>query len=174
MKSKKIWIIGFVILGCLLFGVGGWKYNRIVRERQEENEYELQMLYKYQNMALAIDLEKYNDRTIFHGSDEIDKKMLVLSLYAYSLNKPEQAVSVQEVVEYLGKEYSEDGSLMVYSCPDSIKNYIDWWWEGGDQKIMNFLTRTNAYLRNNRYEYYYEDMSVEELQEIMPLVKVKD
>ena len=169
--NKLLFKIALIVLSLVAGFVG---YSRYTHTQKEEAEYELQTLYKYQNMALAIDLEKYNDRTIFHGSDEIDMKMLVLSLYTYSLSKPEQVVSVQEVVEYLGKEYSEDGSLMVYSCPDSIKDYIDWWWEGGDQKIMNFLTRTNAYLRNNGYEYYYEDMSVEELQEILPLVKVEN
>lgn len=161
---KKIgWIISIIIIsvmmGCFI----------VLHTNNEKKEKELQWLYERQNRA--FDLSTIEESVRYHGREEMNMQYVAVSLYAYSLENPEKIISLHEVEEYFSKEYSEDGSLMVYSCPDSIKDYIDWWWNGGQSKIFHFYTEVVVYLSEKGYDYNIDNYTVEELQDIFPNVR---
>lgn len=86
-------------------------------------------------------------------------------------DKPQANLTSQEVLDYFAKEYSDDGKLMVYSCPESLEQYIEWWWHGGSSRISDFACELAIYLKQNGYDYRYKEMEVESLKELLPLVR---
>lgn len=131
MKSKKIWIIGFVILGCLLFGIN--YYNTYQRAKKNAEELNVKIMYDDQNQPFAVDCD-LADMDYYHGSNELNLQKLAVYLYTYSLDKPENQVTIRDIQVFLSSEQAEDGTLMVYSCPDSLDKYIEWWWHSGSWK----------------------------------------
>ena len=144
--------------------------------KESKDDYELQVLYEHQNSAFAVN-DSLNNAKYYHDSSYVNTQQLVVYLYTYNMDYPDRDITVQDIIDYLDKEYDKEGALMVYSCPDHIKDYIDWWWSGGSSKISYFSSEVIVYLSKNGYEHaeVYSNLSIEELQEILPLVeKAKD
>lgn len=163
---KKILFYGTLLAVIFIFLIG---CNR--NDNDKNSEKNLQMLYMRQNAAFGLSQDNHDARNVYHGSDELNQQMLAVSLYAYSLSGAKDNVTVQNVVDYLSSEYAEDGTLMIYSCPDSINNYIIWWYCDGSNEALQFYTEVVVYLSKNGQDYHIENYSVEELQEILPLVR---
>ena len=171
MELKKIILISVIpvlCLGLILFG-----YINYCQKKKAIEEKELRYIYKQQNEAFVMNCN-LADMNYYHGSDEIKLHDLTIALYVYSLDNPENTITVEAVQEYFSKEYADDGSLMVYSRPKAFDKYIDWWWDGGSAKIWNFEINLVDYLSKNGYDHHYDKFSLEELKNLLPLVPVEE
>ncbi|WP_026653668.1 hypothetical protein [Butyrivibrio proteoclasticus] len=164
---KKKYMIIFAVILVLITGVCYFNYAQ--KQKEQEEKKELEYLYKQQNQAFAVDCY-LADMSFYHGSDELNVSKLAMSLYVYSMDKPTENIDVQEVIDYFGEEYDDNGTLKVYMRPDSFNEYIEWWWHGGSKKIDDFSLYFVDYMRTNGGDYKIENYSLEELQDLFPLV----
>ena len=166
MKKRIVISVGLFLV-VLSFA---FIYSKNVLKEKAAKEYELQIMYKWQNKAFSLG-KNDNDRMSYIGSDKLDLKFLFISLYRYSVDEPDSDLTMQEVIDYLSTEYADDGTLMIYSRPESISNYIEWWsTKDGAHKVTLFNADIAGYLGKNGYDYHYEKYSIEELQKILPKV----
>ncbi|WP_026653912.1 hypothetical protein [Butyrivibrio proteoclasticus] len=175
MKKNGILIV-FGIIAIVILSITVL-YCINANRKKADSEYQLQTMYKWQNKAFGLGNNNDDKIQTYIGANELDLKLLFVSLYRYSMDEPNSELTIQEVVDYLSKEYAYDGTLMIYSQPESISDYIEWWSEkDGSKKVTLFIADIAGFLSQNGYDSHdYETYSIEELQEILPLVeKAKD
>ncbi|WP_026652583.1 hypothetical protein [Butyrivibrio proteoclasticus] len=166
MKKK---IFGGAIVTLIVLSIS-CMFIRNVQKDKAEKEYDLQRLYNMQNTAFGISRDSYSESIHYHGSDELDISRLEICLYVFSKAKPNNALGVKDIQEYLSCEYDDEGNLRIYSQPEDIALYIRWFCEGGSEDVLDFTSKINSYLENNGYKCDYTELSLEDLQEILTLV----
>ena len=145
-----------------------WNFYNEQKKKQLAEEREIQIMYYEQNCAFQLGNLSFDERKIYRSGDELDLKWTAVSLQAYNLYQSEYEVTLQEVIDYLDSEYAEDGTLMVLCRPESIDGYIKWYVNGGEGMALDYRSTLEKYLRNNGIAESYKDLSVEELQNVMP------
>lgn len=166
--KKKIMI--FAILIGIIAIFGGYNYVKSIEEKKAQKAYELQIAYERQNRAFAIE-DSLNNYIYYHDSNYLNLQKVAVFLYVYKMDSPKYELSVQDIVDYFSKEYAEDGTLMVYDCPDSINDYLEWYYCDGSSKIYHFNNNLVHYLGNNGYDFNYASMEPSKLEAILPLVE---
>ena len=161
-KIIKIAIPLIIIIACIsAFFVHRYK----VKVRNEQLQ--LAILYKHQNKAFGMCQDNFDDRLYFHGSDEIDKGYILIATIVYSGDQDKYELTEEDVVTYLSSEYDESGQLRVYNRPAAIDDYIEWYYHGGDEKVLEYRSEINAYLRENTDIERINDISYEKLVEVV-------
>ncbi len=175
--KKKIITIGIIVLVIgVLTGIC-CRYIQWKREQREQaEELVLQLHYKHQNQPFGMSASTYYSG--YHGYDEVRETELFVRLAAYNSrnmqeNNGKEAVTLEDIEDYLSSEYNEDGSLRVDSIPENIQGYIDWFYEGGDKEIEEYwgeLGRIAMEYQREHPEIELEDrgnMTTEQLQELI-------
>ncbi len=146
---KRIILIGIVIISILFF-IGFSTYR--IKNIRDEN-YRIANLYELQNAAFEI-YGTYEERCRFQTSEKIELSMLVVDLYAYNYNRSDEQLrlSLEEIIDYLGDEYSSNGKLRVFSRPENVENYLVWFLNYKD-KARDFGRGLNAFLQKQGYEF---------------------
>jgi len=127
-KKKIIYLIILILTGCLSFAF--WRIN----VSKEAKVQEQQTLYRRQNQAFGLSADNHDNRVYFHSEEELEIPRLIVGLHVYNSDQTDYALTEDTVIDYLSEEYDSEGNLMVYSCPDEIADYIEWWFHGGRQK----------------------------------------
>lgn len=170
---KRKWLVGLLLIvlaAMTIILMLIYKKNQTIKQNQlAEEEHKIEVLYYDQNCAFYIGQAAYDCRNYYRSSNELDLKQMTLSLHAYNISQSVYEITLQDVLDYLDSEYADDGTLMVFSRPDSINDYISWFFfDSGETKILSYSISLNLYLKNNGYADYYTELSVEELDNIMP------
>lgn len=168
MKKKKLFIgILILLIGAILIFIC-WQ-KKISHEAKTQEE--LEILYKYQNKAfhLCNDAEGY----YFHGIDDLKLQEVVVDLAAFNEAQEEYYVTLEDVVDYLGDEFDDDGQPLIFSCPENIEKYVSWYWHGGSDIIMDYGDRFNEYLMDNGYPHVYRKMEYQEVVDALDKWKAK-
>ena len=162
---EKNYLVG-IMLSILILGIVlcAWTINRKQKQLAEENE--IQFLYYEQNNAFNLDCSGFESGEYYCGSQKLNLQWIVISLHVYNHSQEKYELTLQDVVDYLASEYSEDGKLMIFSRPEAIDNYIDWYFSYSEQ-IDDYRVRFNIYLSNNGIADNCYDLGVEEIQDIM-------
>ena len=162
IMRKRIILIGIVIITIL--SVIGFSTYRIKNIRAEN--YRIAYLYELQNAAFEI-YGTYEERCRFQTSEKIELSMLVVDLYAYNYNRSDEQLrlSLEEIIDYLGDEYSSNGKLRVFSRPENVENYIVWFLNYKD-KARDFGRGLNAFLQKQGYE-FYDDLNYNDVIELL-------
>jgi len=156
-KESLITIILTILIGVSLIAI--YWHTKIAQETKDQDE--LEVLYKYQNKAfhLSNDAESY----YFHGVDDLKLQEVVVDLEAFNESQSDYVVTVDEVVEYLGNEFAEDGQPLILSCPENIEKYVSWFWHGGSDIVMEYGDQFNEYLMDNGYPHVYRRMDYQDV-----------
>ena len=153
-----------VLLVILLVAIAGGISAGIIRKNQikavAKDKVGVELLYEWQNLAFEIS-EDYTHNLEYRNADELKLNHVAVDLCAYNSAKPESQLTVDEVVDYFSDEYDSNGELKVYSKPEKIHDYIDWYYHGGNDSIREFGDGFNEYLRENGNNEYH-DLSYEE------------
>lgn len=172
MSKNKRMLMAIILFMLTIVIVGIYIYSIQQKEKAERAEQEKRRLYYRQNEAFGLSYGRLNEGYFFHGREELDLPRVALSIYVYNCDQSNYELTIDKVEEYLSEEYAEDGSLRIYSCPADIIDYIDWYYHcGGNEAISYFEGKVSDYMENNGYECDYTDLSIEELQMIMPMVE---
>ena len=163
--KKKIYIVYVLLLivataiGIIFFIIDNQK------KKLQEEKNELRRLYYCQNTALKLcgDLSK---RYYFHGADEINLEQFCVELYVYNYSRTKYKLTIDEVLNYLGEEYDEDGRPRIYSQPDNIENYIRWEIHIGHEMSDSFRWDFIYYLKENSSKKINE-MSYQEIMDAL-------
>jgi len=150
-KALMILLILLVILCIVSYGL----YLHHKNKEAELKRIELGKMYHFQNTALEIDCT-IADGYVFYNSDAIEMPELVVDLYVYNKEYPEMGVSFENVVDYLKNEYDEQGQPLIYSRPDNITNYIEWYYHNGDEKAWDEKKKLMDYLSEKNARKYWE------------------
>lgn len=163
---KKIRIVVSLLIVLTICGITF--FLRSYNEKENTKKMlELEILYKHQNKAFGMCRDNHDARLYFHGSDEIDKKYILLATIVYSGDQDKYVLTEQDIVTYLSNEYDESGQLRVYNRPAAIDDYIEWYYHGGDEKVLEYRSEINAYLRENTDIERINDISYEKLVEVV-------
>ncbi|MBO4458202.1 MAG: hypothetical protein J5802_10820 [Butyrivibrio sp.] len=161
MKKK---FLVFVFLMAVVAANVGVIAVRSASENQntgvEKSKVGLELLYEWQNQAFEVSSD-YNHNLSYCDADELKLNCVAVNLCAYNNAQQDNQLTVDEVVDYFSEEYDSNGELKVYSKPEEIHDYIDWYYHGGSDCIKDFGEGFNDYLRekgNNGYS----DLSYEE------------
>ncbi len=170
---KRKWLVGLLLIvlaAMTIILMLIYKKNQTIKQKQlAEEERKIEVLYYQQNCAFYIGQAAYDCRNYYRSSNELDLKQMTLSLHVYNISQSVYEITLQDVLDYLDNEYADDGTLMVFSRPDSINDYISWFFfDSGETKILSYSISLNLYLKNNGYADYYTELSVEQLDNIMP------
>ncbi|WP_155839026.1 hypothetical protein [Butyrivibrio sp. LB2008] len=162
MKKKAtfiICIISLLLIGVIFYGI---HLNQLKEEAKKEAEEkrELEFLYYEQNTAfwLTCDFSKIYSYCSFENAN---KKNTAISIYAYNAQSDHE-LTLDEFYTYISKEYDSDGKPMIYSQPEIIKEYIDWYFNEGKKKIDRYETSFIVYLVR-KGEKSILDMNYEEI-----------
>lgn len=169
---KKSYFIG-ILLSILAFVIAlcAWNYYRKQKQLAEEHEnqeHEIQYLYYEQNSAFNLGYSGSESGDCYRDSQKLNLQWTVISLHVYNRSQEKYELTLQEVVDYLADEYSEDGKLMIFSRPEAIDDYIDWYFSCSEQ-IDDYRVRFNIYLSDNGIADNCYDLGVEEIQDIIPV-----
>ena len=162
MKKKRIFIIcifSLLFISVIFYGI---HLNQLKEEAKKEAEEkrELEFLYYEQNTAfwLTCDFSKIYSYCSFENAN---KKNTAISIYAYNAQSDHE-LTLDEFYTYISKEYDSDGKPMIYSRPEIIKEYIDWYFNEGKKKIDRYETSFIVYLVR-KGEKSILDMNYEEI-----------
>ena len=160
--KKKIIFIGITIIA--IFSVISFYAHQT--KKSEEEKSRIAYLYELQNEAFEIH-GIYEERCRFQTSEKIELSMLVVDLYAYNYNRSDEQLrlSLEEIIDYLGDEYSSNGKLRVFSRPENVENYIVWFLNYKD-KARDFGRGLNAFLQKQGYE-FYDDLNYNDVIELL-------
>lgn len=139
-----ITVIGVVVLvlSVSLLAIG--KYESY-KERKQAH---ILHLYVCQNAAFgAGDYVKYYVPYSF-----INEPRLYCALHRYEQYSGLH-LDITNIQEYLSREYSEDGELMVEHIPEDIQKYIDWYYDSHGHVLGYGEDMVDAYIRDVE-EYY--------------------
>ena len=166
MKKNRIVISLLFIIAIL--GVAFY-LHAYHEKKNAERMHELEILYKHQNTAFGLSRDNLDNRIYYHGSDEVDKKYILIATIAYNRDQEKYELTEQDIITYLDSEYDESGELRVYNRPAAIDDYIEWYYYFGDGKIDEFRSEIDYFLRNNNYTERFSDISYEKLVEVIHL-----
>ena len=159
MKKKTIYI---TIILSLLLGVIGYGVHLNQVKKELETKKELEHLYYRQNTALGLCCD-YSKRNYYHDTKELNINMLAVGVSAYNnwVISNEQ-LTVNEIIDYLSSEFDSEGSPRIYSQSENIKDYIEWYFCGGKEKIHDYMNYFIGYICDNGY-HSFNEMSYEEV-----------
>ena len=163
--KKNVIIIISIILSFSIAIIVGIKVIQVKKdsEVQANAERELKRLYYRQNEAFELG-DDLNKRDFYHGVNELKLNEVVVYLHAFNNSQSKYHISVDEVVDYLSKEYDSDGVPMIYSQPENIEAYIAWNLRMGKDIITKFGDKFNDYLKEKGYAtHFYREMSYEDV-----------
>lgn len=164
MKKKILFLLVILITLVLTISMGVQRYQS---QKNEEVQKEREYLYYRQNTAFEL-CSNLNERKYYHGSDELRLNRIVVNLYAYNNAQSDYQLSVEEIIDYFNKEYDSDGKLAIYSIPVNINDYIKWYFDNGEDIILEFGDWFNEYLRNHEYsQYSYRKMDYAEVTDAL-------
>ena len=166
---KRKWLVGLLLIvlaATTIIFMWIYKKNQTIKQNQLAEENEIQFLYYEQNIAFNLDCSGFESGEYYCSSQKLNLQWTVISLHVYNHSQEKYELTLQDVVDYLASEYSEDGKLMIFSRPEAIDNYIDWYFSYSEQ-IDDYRVRFNIYLSNNGIADNCYDLGVEEIQDIM-------
>ncbi len=175
--KKKIIIAGVIILLIgILIGIF-CRYHQWKKEQWEQaKEIILQIDYGRQNNAFGMDASIWDAG--YQGYENVDEEELYVRLEVYnSWNRQQKngkaELTVADIEEYLSSAYNEDGTLRVSSIPESIEDYMDWFFADGNRDVEEYWDELERILANYKLEHpeivdkVTADMSTEQLQELI-------
>ena len=154
-------IVILLFIGLVFFGV----YN--IYSVKKAREYaDLEKLYERQNFAFCMDMNPY-----YQPFNEEHVLSLIENLAAYEEDtQTEEPVTVDDVKKYLKSEYTLLGKPAVLNMPNNIKNYIVWFWTGGERYRQKYDLWLFNYILDHpdKYENDYDPfMSEKTLYELI-------
>ena len=165
VKKKATFIIcifSLLLIGVIFYGI---HLNQVKEEAKKEAEEKLKLekLYYAQNTAfwLTCDFSKIYSYCSFENAN---KKNTAISIYAYNAQSDHE-LTLDEFYTYISKEYDSNGKPMIYSQPENIKEYIDWYlYQGylGGEAVRKYETSFIVYLAK-KGEKSILDMNYEEI-----------
>lgn len=126
MKSKKVWIRTAIVVALIAL-------TAVICIRIFKPKYN----YKLINEALGItslidDKAQYVDVKAHIYRSSLWRTVGYLNIYNEELiekGKPsESALSLDEVIDFYGSEFDENGEPRIDSLPDKIEDYLDWYY----------------------------------------------
>ena len=159
MKRKTIFMLAILLTTFLIMIIICCMQKERSIKQAERKEQE--QLYYKQNTAFEV-CDDLIERQYYHGVDKLRLNRIFVDLYVYNGSQKKYNISINDVVDYLCKEYDSNGKKRVYYIPQNINDYIAWYYNGGEDKIWSFCKGFNKYLLANGYEMYW-DISYEEV-----------
>ena len=171
MKKSRI-VVSLIIIAAILC-VAFW-VRSYHEKKNAERMHELEILYKHQNTAFGMCHDNLDNRIYYHGSDEVNKKFILIATIAYNRDQEKYVLTEQDIITYLDSEYDESGELRVYNRPAAIDDYIEWYYHGGDEKVDYCRSEIDHYLINHNYTENTMEISYEKLVEVNEKYKNSD
>ena len=155
-----ICIISLLLIGVIFYGI---HLNQLKEEAKKEAEEkrELELLYYEQNRAFWLTCN-YSKIYSYYSFEDSKKNLVVISIYAYNNAQSKNKLTLDDFIAYISNEYDSNGKPMVYSRPQNVNDYIDWFFCGGDDLINEFEDYFISYLIDKQKP-PYKDMSLEEV-----------
>ena len=155
-----ICIISLLLIGVIFYGI---HLNQLKEEAKKEAEEkrELELLYYEQNRAFWLTCN-YSKIYSYYSFEDSKKNLVVISIYAYNNAQSKNKLTLDDFIAYISNEYDSNGKPMVYSRPQNVNAYIDWFFCGGDDLINRFENYFISYLKDKQKP-PYEEMSLEEV-----------
>ena len=164
MSMKRIIVFISVII-ALLSVIIVYRVHETETKKLEAEKKELEELYYDQNTALRL-CQDCDKRFSYHGVKDADMKELAIAIYAYNNLQSEYKLTIDEVIDYISKEFDSEGKPRIYSQPPNIKAYIDWSYIKatgyGNDLIHDYSSCFGAYLIE-KGKPPYREMSYEEV-----------
>lgn len=176
MRKRFIPIaIIFFVLGLIAGIFYGYCQLKKARNKKIEQMI-LSIEYREQNIAFGMSINAAE--LGYQGYDMVNEEELYIRLEVYnSWNKQQNngrdEVLLADVEEYLANEYSEDGSLRVYSRPPKIQEYMRWYYDDGNGEVEEYVGKLGTILlefKGEHPEIFMRDereMTIEQLQELI-------
>ena len=160
MKKKIIFItvILSLVIGAIAYGV----HLKQVKKEAEE-KLKLENLYHAQNKAFWLTSDPNKMYSYCGFEDTNYKNKSALCIYAYNSVHPDYKLTLDEFYTYINKEYDSNGKPKIYSQPENIKRYIDWYFIENNKKIDRYETAFIGYLVEKGENPRYYALSYEEL-----------
>lgn len=158
MGKKKI-IIAFILFFSICFSIRGFQ---IWKHHQEWVEH----LYQDETFAFGMSMA-----TSYRDYSYVNESRLVIILGSYNHLHPEVNLSLDEIKDFLSKEYDEKGKPRVLNPPERLSNYIHWfWYEGGDSYSMKYNLGLDCYKKEHTEKYgtqWVVDLDIDSLKKII-------
>ena len=160
MEKKRKWVLGLGILLQCILGVVSFAVPYHERKLELEEKVDKALLaidYREQNGAFPRVEGHYAEEEYYVGYDAIDGPRMYVSLAAYNewvreWGYEREELTLADIEEYLSSEYNEDGSLRIRSGYEAIREYEDWYYEGGDGDIEEYWSELDKTLGEYREE----------------------
>ena len=162
-KDKAVLaVIILVVATSIVARFFGPTITRMIEERREDN-LQLPKLYVRQNVAFDVCTD-YTQNDRYHGDNELKLNRVVVNISAYNEYQSKYQLTVDEVVDYFEEEYDSSGNPRVYSQPESIHDYIEWYWNGGEEIIGEYGDGFTEYMSKHGYPNpFYRHMEYEDV-----------
>lgn len=148
----------FVILSSIFFKIAGPMIEEMIEKKRQ-----LPSLYVHQNVAFDICTD-YTQNDHYHGANELKLNIIIVYIYAYNDYQSKYNLTLDEVVDYFKEEYTSSRKLKVYSQPENIHDYIEWYYHGGEEKIWDYGNNFNDYMKKQGYpEHIYRKMEYKDV-----------
>ncbi len=160
MEKNRNWALALGILLQCVLGVASIAVPYHERKLELEKEVDKKILeieYITQNGAFPRVEGHYAEEGYYVGYDAIDEPGMYIRLAAYNEWLSERGyegreLTLADIEEYLSSEYNEDGSLRIRSGYEAIREYEDWYYEGGDGDIEDYWSELDQTLAEYREE----------------------
>ena len=155
MEKNRKWALALGILLQCVLGVVSFAVPYHERKQELEKEVDKKILeieYITQNGAFPRVEGHYAEEGYYVGYDAIDEPGMYIRLAAYNEWVSERGyegreLTLADIEEYLSSEYNEDGSLRIRSGYEAIREYEDWYYEGGDGDIEEYWRELEEIVR---------------------------
>ncbi len=171
MKSKKGRIALVIVLAIILIAL-----IAVICIRNSNPKYS----YKQINEAFfvseyATSGDRYEDINALRSKESLKQTVQYINLYNDALNekgKPsENALSLDEVLDFYSSEYDANGEPKIMDLPDKIESYLDWFYGFSKKgpKIENDKFYDIGYITVAMYElgFYSERKNTQQLSDVV-------
>ena len=156
----------YVVVLLVISLISACAYH-IYSVRKEKENAKLKKLYEHQSYAFCMGMHP-----VYKDFSEVDIYYLILDLAAYAEDtQTTNAVTVEDVKEYLSSEYTKDKKLAVLNKPSNIEAYITWFWcGGGNSYVEKYNLWLGNYMEAHLDEYNYGSATVLSEDELYELI----
>ena len=165
MKKKELLIIcifSLLLIGVIFYGIHLKQVKEEAKKEAEEKR-ELEILYYEQNRAFWLTCDRSKIYSYFSFKDADYKNKTALCIYAYNSVQSDYELTLDEFYTYINKEYDSNGKPMIYSQPENIKRYIDWYFKEKKKNIDRYEIAFIGYLVEKGENRPYTTLSYEEV-----------